>query len=358
VPPISGLKADELKIKLFPGSSVGNPIDFLATGTAEQLGYIIDAVENDFAHIDGMVVIFGTPGLAPIFDVYELLDKKMQQCKKPIFPVLPSVMTAAAEIDSFLNKGRINFPDEVVLGNALSRVFHTSQPISSDWVRPTIDIAAIRKTIDNCSNGYIEPHLIQQLLDAAGIARAGEAVATTKQEAIDAAQKLGFPLVMKVIGPVHKSDVGGVKLNITSVEEVTSEFERMMRIEATTAILMQPMLKGLELFAGINKEGNFGHLLLCGMGGIFIEVLKDVSASLVPVSPTEATEMVNSLKSASMLRGVRGQKPVNITAFIDTIVRLSALIEAAPEIAEMDLNPLLGNETTVIAVDARVRINK
>lgn len=358
VPPISGIKADELKIKLFPGSSVGNPIDFLATGTAEQLGYIIDAVENDFAHIDGMVVIFGTPGLAPIFDVYELLDKKMQQCKKPIFPVLPSVMTAAAEIDSFLNKGRINFPDEVVLGNALSRVFHTSQPISSDWVRPTIDIAVIRQTIDNCSNGYIEPHLIQQLLDAAGIARAGEAVATTKKEAIDAAQKLGFPLVMKVIGPVHKSDVGGVKLNITSIEEVTSEFEKMMRIEATTAILMQPMLKGLELFAGINKEGNFGHLLLCGMGGIFIEVMKDVSASLVPVSPTEAKEMVNLLKSASMLRGVRGQKPINITAFIDIIVRLSALIEAAPEIAELDLNPLLGNETTVIAVDARVRVNK
>lgn len=358
VPLISGPKAEALKTKLFPGSSVGNPIDFLATGTAEQLGIIIDAVENDFDHIDGMVVIFGTPGLATIFDVYELLDKKMKQCKKPVFPVLPSVMTAAAEIDFFLKKERINFPDEVVLGNALSRVFHTQPPQNDNWIRPAVDFNAIRETIDKCRDGYIEPHLIQQLLDAAGIKRAHEAIAQTNQEAKDAASKLGFPLVMKVIGPVHKSDVGGVKLNIANHEEVAAEFERMMKIEATTAVLLQPMLKGLELFAGVNREGNFGHLLLCGMGGIFIEVLKDVSASLIPISPTEAQLMIDNLKSASMFKGVRGQKPINIAAFVDTIVRLSALVEAAPEIAELDLNPLLGNETTVVAVDARIRIER
>jgi acetyltransferase len=173
-----------------------------------------------------------------------------------------------------------------------------------------------------------------------------------------AAKKLGFPLVMKVVGPVHKSDVGGVVLNVTDEQTLLKEFERMIKIPETVAILMQPMLAGIELFAGLKKEGDFGHLLMCGMGGIFIEVLKDVSNALVPVSLNEAEQMINSLKSYQLLKGVRGQKGIHIEGFIDTILRLSALAEAAPEIAELDLNPLLANEKQVIAVDARIRIEK
>ncbi len=358
VPHIEGPAAETLKEKLFPGSSVANPIDFLATGTAEQLGNIIDAVNNDFAHIDAMVVIFGTPGLTEIYDVYDLLDKKMHTSSKPLFPVLPSILTAKNEVEEFITKGRINFPDEVVLGQALAKVWNSAKPATSDIELPAVDHKAIRRVIESVGNGYISPEAIQQLLDSAGIKRAGEAVAASVEEALAAAKQLGYPLVMKVVGPVHKSDVGGVVLNIASDEQLVKEFERMIKIKDTTAILMQPMLKGTELFVGAKQEPGFGHMVLCGMGGIFIEVLKDVSSALSPVSEVEAVHMIRSLKSYAIIKGVRGQKPINEAAFVETIRRLSALIEAAPEIVELDLNPLLGNEKEVVAVDARVRVEK
>ena len=125
VPKIDPAKAQPLKEQLFPGSSVANPIDFLATGTAEHLGKIIDACDNDFDEVDAMAVIFGTPGLVRIFDVYRLLDEKMKQAKKPIYPILPAVVTAREELEEFLGKNRINFQDEVVFGSALDRVFHS-----------------------------------------------------------------------------------------------------------------------------------------------------------------------------------------------------------------------------------------
>lgn len=358
VPSISGQAAEDLKMKLFPGSSVANPIDFLATGTAEQLGLIIDAVDNDFDHIDGMIVIFGTPGLSPIYDVYELLDQKMKTIRKPLFPVLPSTLTAADEVSSFLQKGRINFPDEVSLGKALARVFKTPAPVGQVFDLPPTDLKTIREVIDSARDGYLDPASVQILLDAARIPRAGEAVVQSAQEAVSAAEKLGYPVVMKVVGPVHKSDVGGVVLNVADAASVATEFARMIAIPETTAILLQPMLQGMELFAGATREGEFGHLVMCGMGGIYIEVLRDISSSLSPVSGDEALNMIRSLKSYGVIKGVRGQKPINETAFADTIRRLSALLEAAPEIAEMDLNPLLGSEKGVVAVDARIRIQK
>ncbi len=357
VPTISCIKAESLKEKLFPGSSVSNPIDFLATGTAEQLAFIIDACNDDFDEIDAMIVIFGTPGLSEIFDVYAILDEKMKSSKKPIFPVLPSILTAGKEVEFFLSKGRINFPDEVNLGNALGKVMRTQPPLES--VNPSsIDTAKIRTIIGKTENGYISPEMIQQLLDAAGIRRAGEHVVNSKEEAVQSANKLGFPLVMKVVGPIHKSDVGGVVLHIDSLEKVVAEFERMIQIKDTTAILMQQMLSGTELFVGAKREPKFGHIILGGLGGIFIEVLKDVSSALIPIGKTEALGMIHSLKSYKIIQGVRGQKPIDEDAFAETICRLSALLEAAPEIAEIDLNPLLGNHLGVIAVDARIRIEK
>lgn len=356
VPTIKNPKAIELLTHLFPGSSVANPIDFLATGTAEQLGKIIDYVD-DFDEIDAMVVIFGTPGLFRIFDVYETLHKKMQTAKKPIFPVLPSTLTAREEVEDFLSKGHVNFPDEVTLGNALSRVFFTPKPYI-DEALPEINYSLVRHVIEQSENGYLAPHQVQALLDAAGIPRAGEAVVTTADEAASAAEQLGYPVVMKVVGPVHKSDVGGVVLNVKTEEILRKEFDRMIQIKDTTAILLQPMLSGTELFAGANYEEKFGHLILCGMGGIFIEILKDVKAGLAPVSRQEALYMIQNLKSYKIFEGARGQAGINKEKFADIIVRLSALLKAAPEIKELDLNPLLGKEEKVVAVDARIRIEK
>lgn len=358
IPHIEGPKADQLLEKLFPGSSVSNPIDFLATGTAEQLGHIIDACENDFDNVDAMAVIFGSPGLFPVYDVYDLLHEKMKQCKKPIFPILPSVINVKDEIDAFIAKGRINFPDEVIFGNALSKIYHTEKPEAERIAMPELDRQKIRSIIDQADNGYLNPDTVQDLLDAAGIPRAGEAVIDSKEDALNAAKKLGYPVVMKVVGPVHKSDVGGVVLNVKDDETVAKEFDRMMQIKDTTAILLQPMLSGTELFVGAKAEDKFGHMVLCGLGGIFIEVLKDVNAGLAPISNKEATSMIKNLKSYGIIEGARGQEGVNQEIFAEVVQRVGALVTVAPEIFEMDLNPLLGTKDKVVAVDARIRIEK
>ncbi|MFA5420176.1 MAG: acetate--CoA ligase family protein, partial [Bacteroidales bacterium] len=358
VPNITGQKADELKTRLFTGSSVSNPIDFLATGTAEQLGFIIDAVNQDFDNIDAMIVIFGTPGLAPIFDVYDLLLDKMKSSTKPIYPVLPSVLTAAEEVKSFVDGGGVFFPDEVVLGNALTRVYFAPKPSESSQHNYNIDKTAIRKVVDDAEDGYLSPEMVQQLLDAAGISRAVEKVVSEPGKLSAAVAEVGFPLVMKVVGPVHKSDVGGVTLNITTIEKASAEMNRMMKIDEATGVLLQPMLSGIELFAGIKREDKFGHMILFGLGGIFIEVLKDVQKMLAPVTEGEVLTAMTRLRAFKLIQGVRGQQGVNQELFARAVAKLSALVEVAPEIAELDLNPLLGTSKSVVAVDARIRIEK
>ena len=359
VPHLEGPKAEALLSKLYAGSSVANPIDFLATGTAEQLGSIIDACENDFDNIDAMAVIFGSPGLFPNWDVYELLDNKMKTCKKPIFPILPSIQNVKEEILDFIEKKhRINFPEECVFGNALAKIVNTPKPQPLHPETPIIDQAVIRNVIDNCENGYLRLDEISALLDAAGITRKQEIEVTTVEAALRAAQQLGFPLVMKVVGPVHKSDVGGVVLNVKDEPTVIREFERLIKIKDTYAVEICPMYYGAELFIGASKEEKFGHQILFGLGGIFIEVLKDVKAALAPVGKQEALDLLRTLRGYKILQGVRGQEAVNEELFVDTITRVSALVQIAPEIVEMDLNPLLGTSKSITAVDARIRVEK
>ena len=350
------LESSELLSKLFAGSSVANPIDFLATGTAEQLGEIIDYCDQRFDTIDGMVVIFGSPGLFPVYEVYKVLNEKMKTARKPIFPVLPSVVNVKDEIDYFISLGHIYFPDEVTFGNALCKVYNTPAPAPADITLPTVDIPAIRAIIDHATEGYLSPEQVQALFDAAGIPRAGEAVVTNADAAVKAAQQLGYPVVMKVVGPVHKSDVGGVVLNVKDDATVIREFERMISINETTAILLQPMLSGQYVYVGAKYEPTFGHLILCGLGGIYIEVLKDIQARLSPISLDEAHNMIQNLKSYKMIQGVRGQEGLNEDLYAEVITRVAALCKAAPEIMEMDINPLIGNMIKLTAVDARVRI--
>ena len=358
VPAIQGPDAEKLKSKLFPGSAVGNPIDFLATGTAEQLGVIIDTVNDKFDNIDAMVVIFGTPGLFEVYDVYDLLHEKMKTGKKPIFPVLPSVLTAQKEVRAFVEKGRVFFPDEVMLGEALSRVYHTPAPAPGKPELPAVETAKIRRVVEEGKAGYLPPEKVAELLDAAGIARAVEFTTSDKNEVVKLAAQTGFPLVMKVVGPLHKSDVGGVSLDIRDNEKLLAEMDRMMQIEGARGVLLQPMLHGTELFAGAKKEDKYGHLLLFGLGGIFIEVLKDVRTTLAPLGTGEALAELKKLKSYKIIQGVRGQEGVNEERFAEVLARLSALVQAAPEIVEMDLNPLLGSPGRVVAVDARIRLEK
>lgn len=348
---------EALKNKLFDGSSVENPIDFLATGTAEQLGEIIDACETDF-DVDGMAVIFGSPGLFPIRDVYTLLHKKMHTCKKPIYPILPSIINVKKDVSEFLSLGNVNFPDEVLLGKALTKVINTPPPSKNEIFLDGVHVSQIKEIVKEAENGYQPPEVIHKLFDAAGIPRVKEIVAKTESQAILAAINIGFPLVMKVIGPLHKTDVGGVVLNVRNLGDVRKEFHHLNQIKDATGVLLAQMASGTELFMGAKYEQNFGHVVLCGMGGIYVEVLKDVASGLAPLTHNEAMSMIKSLKSYKMLQGYRNQKGVNINQFADILVRLSSLLRFATDIKELDINPLLGNENEIIAVDARIKIEK
>ena len=367
VPHIEGPLADELKSKLFPGSSVANPIDFLATGTPEQLGTVIDYCENKFDHIDAIAVIYGTPGLTQLYEAYDVLDQKIRECKKPIFPVLPSLHTAGPEVEEFLKKGHVNFSDEVTLATALSQVMNTPPPAPPEVQLYGIDIPRLNKIIfretsrlkfEGLRSGYLAPDTVREILACAGIPLVPEMVSTSKDELTAFAQKVGFPVVAKVVGPVHKSDVGGVALNIRTPEHLALEFDRMMQIQDATGVMVQKMLKGTELFIGAKYEERFGHVVLCGLGGIFVEVLKDVSSGLAPLSYGEAWSMIRSLRGYKILKGTRGQRGINEQKFADIIVRLSTLLRFATEIKEMDLNPLLADENDIVDVDARILIER
>mgnify|MGYP000111523176 CR=1 FL=1 len=278
VPKLDGPLAAELKSKLYPGAAVGNPIDIIGTGTPEHLATAIDFCENCFEDIDLMMVIFGSPGLVKLYDTYEVLHKKMEECKKPIFPVLPSIVTAGPEVKSFVKKGHVNFSDEVTLGTALSRVLNTPKPMSTDIQLYGVDVPEVRRIIDRLpGSGYLNPEEVRTLLKAAQIPLVEEFTSTDRDELVAFAKRVKFPVVAKVVGPIHKSDMGGVALNIRSEEHLIFEYERMMRLPDVTAVMVQPMLKGQELFLGAKYEDRFGHVVLCGLGGIFVEVLKDVS---------------------------------------------------------------------------------
>ena len=325
IPAYEGEGADRLKANLLPGSSVHNPIDILATGTPENLGTAIDACEKDFPEADAIFVIFGSPGLVELYEAYAMLDKKIRECSKP----------------------------------ALAQVRNTPKPAKQEMALEGVDVAGIRRVIDGIKeNGYIAPQKVRELLTCAGIPMVPEFVSADKEELIAEAEKMGYPIVAKVVGPVHKSDVGGVTLNIRSKEHLASEFDRMMQIKDANSVMIQKMISGMELFIGAKYEDRFGHIVLCGLGGIFVEALKDVSSGLAPLTMPEAESMICSLRGYKILQGTRGQKGINQQRYAEIIVRLSTLLRHATEIKEMDLNPLLAEGDNVTAVDARILIEK
>ncbi len=357
VPPFDSTKTTSLLKKLNAGSSVHNPIDFLATGTAVQLGEIIDFCEG-YDLVDAMVVVFGSSGLFNIKDVYDLLDSKMKECSKPIYPVLPSLINAKKEIKQFLSKGHVNFPDEVSFGKALAHVYASTKYRFEKGKIPEMDIVTIRALINMAGNGYLDAGGTKELLDAAGISQVNQMVVRELSQIKKLETQLQFPIVMKVVGPVHKTEVNGVRLNIYSIEQAQKVYEELMQISDATGVLLQEMVPGEELYCGAVKQGDFGHVVLCGLGGIFLELLNDTASGLAPLSDGEVKSMMESLKGYPLLKGYRNKKGLNEEKFKDIIMRIAALVHLAPEISELDLNPIKAQYDDMIVVDARICIEK
>ncbi|MDD5093748.1 MAG: acetate--CoA ligase family protein [Dehalococcoidia bacterium] len=204
----------------------------------------------------------------------------------------------------------------------------------------------------------------KEIIAEAGIRVVETKLAKTKKEVVSIAKEMGFPVAMKIVSPdiIHKSDIGGVKLGIKNTTEATRAYSEIMAAanqkepEARIyGVSVQKMSRpGVEVIMGMSKDAQFGPVLMFGLGGVFVEVLKDVSFRIVPLVPRDATQMIQEIKGYPVLKGYRGQEPANITSLEETLLKLSSFIEQTPEIRELDLNPMFAYPDGVIAVDARI----
>lgn len=204
----------------------------------------------------------------------------------------------------------------------------------------------------------------KEVLAEAGIPVAKAVLARTPQEAAEAAAKTGFPVVLKIVSPdiTHKSDVGGVRVALKSADEVRQAFEEIVNgVKAKQpdaridGVAVQPMApQGTEVIVGMSKDPQFGPVLMFGLGGIFVEVLKDVAFRIVPLEPRDARQMIREIKGFPILQGVRGQEPADLGALESLLLKLSEFVEAHPEIEELDLNPVFAYKDGCMAVDARI----
>jgi len=204
----------------------------------------------------------------------------------------------------------------------------------------------------------------KKLLERAGIPVVETRLVRTKRETISVSKEMGFPVVLKIASPdiVHKSDSGGVRLGIANATQASKAYSEIMssiKQRYPSAIIhgltVQKMARlGIEVIVGMSKDPQFGPVLMFGLGGILVELLKDVSFRIVPITKRDAAEMIREIKGYPLLKGYRGQEPANIDMLEDLIVRVSRFVEQTPEIKELDLNPIFAYKDRVVAVDARI----
>jgi acyl-CoA synthetase (NDP forming) len=208
----------------------------------------------------------------------------------------------------------------------------------------------------------------KQILAEAGIPVVETRLAKTPEDAVAIANELGYPVALKIVSPqiTHKSDVGGVRLNVADArgvvlafEEIVNNARRAVPDATIEGVSVQRMAKpGVEVIIGMTKDPQFGPVLMFGLGGVLVEVLKDVAFRIVPLAPRDAKQMIREIKGYPLLEGYRGQPPCDVSALEQMLLRLSEFVDAHPEIAELDLNPVFAYPDGAVAVDARVVLEK
>jgi acetyltransferase len=192
------------------------------------------------------------------------------------------------------------------------------------------------------------------VLAAAGFPLPVELQVTAAEDLADVCLQVGFPLAMKVVGPLHKTDVGGVRLGIDGLAEARAAHGVLMAIPGACGVLLQPMIAGLEVILGASREDRYGHLVMFGLGGIHAEMLKDVRFSLAPLAAAEARGLIDGIRGRALLDGARGAPGLDTAVLAGLLVRLGRLVTDFPEIDEIDLNPVKGEGSRLLVVDARI----
>ena len=358
IPDLNESHQQNIKKVLYPGAIAKNPIDILATGNAEQLGDVLDYCENKLDEIDAVIVIFGSPGLGSVNDAFQMIHQKIRTSHKPIYAILPSTVNVHTEINQFIQKGNQAFNDEYLFGTCLSKIINSRNHIKVSSSANPIEKDKIRSLINDFPNGFLNPEQAYTLLKAANIKMAKQVLVHCESDLLNVAKSLEYPVVQKVVGPLHKSDSKGVITSVHNITELMYNFRKLIKQKGVKAVMIQQMISGKEVFIGSKREPGFPPLILCGTGGIYIEAINDFSNSLAPVNISEAKEMVDQLKIKPILEGIRGEAPCNLDAFYESIKQVSDLLMVTPEIVELDINPLIISEKDIVAVDARIRIQK
>ena len=358
-------------------AGLANPIDMIASATAAHYAGAIELVGND-PGIDSLIVIYLPPHLHDPAEVASAISEAAGKVplEKPVLTVLMSSRGVPMPENAGI-RGRLpsySFPENAAVALAAAERYSRwrTRPAGRCLSLTPSAQAAIRGVIDRvvANHGkpvWLEPDDLATVLRAAGI----EFAATEEAHVRDAAsvsERLGYPLVLKIQAPevLHKSDVGGVVLGLRSKDEVAESTDRLVRkmksagITVERVLLQREVKGGIEALVGVTADPTFGPLLVCGLGGVLVELIKDVSFRLTPVSDVDAAEMLSKLRSARLLDGYRGNPAGDRAALIDVILRVSALVELVPELHELDLNPVkvLPPGEGAIVVDGRLRVGR
>ena len=368
IPALSDHAREILKEKLFPEATIGNPTDVLATAGAKQFRAAID-VMMDEDQIDSVLINFVTPFFVDTESIAREIAAVNRQTKKPIVCNLMTDRRQWTGVVDILQDGGVpsySFPGEAARALVALTRYHQIRSRQIGEVRQFDDVdrdraGAILKGANKAGREYLTAAEAYQLLTAYGIPVAGWRVAGSAGEAVQAAAEIGFPVVVKADAEsiVHKSDVGGVAVGLKDGDAVRSAVEGMsgrLGAEGLRFFVQEYCPGGMEVIVGAKAEKGLGHLVMFGVGGIYVEVLRDVAFKLSPVTTVEVRELLSSIKAAPLLDGVRGSAGVDKEGLADLIGRLSQLLTELPAIQEMDLNPIIAYADRVRVVDARVSL--
>jgi acetyltransferase len=368
LPSLSDNTVEKLKTALYPEASVRNPIDVLATGTAAHYRACMDAMLADDA-FDCIFVNFVTPFFVDNESIAREIVAVNQLQRKPLVCNLMTDRQQWTEVVNILRDGGVpcfSLPGEAARAMAALVRYNTIRTRETGELKTFSDAdrqkgLSILSRAQTAGRRNLSAQEVYGILDAYGIPTADWRVAANADEAVAAAERIGFPVVVKAdsAAVVHKSDMGAVAVNLADGGAVRATVDRMQTTLATDDLrffVQKFMPGGLEVILGAKAEEDLGHLIMFGLGGIHVEVLKDVVFNLTPVSTAEAKEILAAIKGAPLLKGVRGRKGVDRNRLQEVILRLSQLVSELPAIKEMDLNPVMAFEDGAVVVDARISL--
>ncbi|MBP1749339.1 MAG: CoA ligase [Deltaproteobacteria bacterium] len=343
-----------LKGILPPESSVMNPIDCLPSRTGPQMRQIFQVMgEEESGRIDVIAIQVGNPGMFPNREIYHEVSEAIKTCPIPIVPTLSSVSTCTEQIREFTDEGNSYFVDEVNCGFALGRVLKRPSIFDASRDIPDYDREGVGVILKG-KGGALSADCVTRALEKAGFMFPRQITALSLDEAKNACDMIGYPVAMKVLGPLHKTDIGGVRLGLKNAADAGQAWHELTAIHGAEGVTVQRMIEGTEVIIGASRAPDIGHLVMFGLGGIYTEVLKDVSFGLAPLAEEECRRMIRSIRAYKILEGVRGQSGVSLDLLIMNLERLSRLVFDFPSISEIDINPLKGTGDELYVVDARI----